>query len=57
MDKKEGDNPSRDALLLQLLRTPPQPRTERKRPRDRAETKLKRTRASSGENDGADVRR
>jgi hypothetical protein len=33
MNDKEGENPSRDELLLQLLRTPPQPRAERKRPR------------------------
>jgi hypothetical protein len=56
---KESDNPSRDALLLQLLRAPPQPRAERKRPRDKAETKPKRTRASetSGESQGATTHR
>jgi hypothetical protein len=33
MNSKEGENSSRDDLLLQLLKTPPQPRAERKRRR------------------------
>ena len=42
MNDKEGDNPSRDELLSQLLRTPPQPRLKRKRSRQRAEEEANR---------------
>jgi hypothetical protein len=56
MNDKEGDNPSRDALLLQLLKTPPQPRAERKRPRTKSDQKSNRTQSSvqSGKCEGAD---
>jgi hypothetical protein len=35
MNDKESDQ-RRDALLLRLLKTPPEPRVERKRPRAKA---------------------
>jgi hypothetical protein len=59
MNDKEGDNPSRDALLLQLLKTLPQPRDKRKRPRDKAGSKPSGIQSSgtSGENDSANMRR
>jgi hypothetical protein len=38
--KKSEDDQRLDELLLRLLRTPPQPRAERKRPRAKSGQKL-----------------
>lgn len=46
MNDKEGENLSRDALLLQLLKTPPKPRAERKRGRSKDGEKPIRTQES-----------
>ena len=53
MSDKESDQ-RRDALLLHLLKTPPQPRAERKRLRAKSDKEASRTRVSetSGEERG-----
>jgi len=58
MNDKESEQ-RRDALLLRSLKTPPQLRGERKRPRDKAGSKPSRTQSSgtSGENEGAPTHR
>ena len=50
MNDKESDQ-RRDALLLRLLKTPPQPRVERKRPGGKTEAEASRIQApgTSGE--------
>jgi hypothetical protein len=58
MNDKESDQ-RRDALLLRLLKTPPQPLAERKRPGGKTEAKASRIQVSgtSGESGGAETRR
>jgi len=45
-DQSPDDDQRRDALLLRLLKTPPQPRPKRERGKGKAKLKATRTRAS-----------
>jgi hypothetical protein len=58
MNTKESEQ-RRDALLLRLLKTPPQPRADRKRPSGKTEADANRTHVSgtSVESAGAETRR
>jgi len=50
MNDKESDQ-RRDALLLRLLKTPPQPRGERKRPRAKSESQAGRIHKDAASNE------